>query len=118
MLHETENREDLELHLKANKEKFSKQCVVLMEDMYKGKRLNAMIVEREYQFNSRRLRDCRQGRPDIVKSVWIVDKENNTKYVEYWIERPLSPTKAKAVAEGQKILDLMNSGGFNQIKLF
>lgn len=108
MTHERENREDLELHLKQNGKKFSQQCVILMQEMYKGRKLNAMIVEREYNFNSRRLRDCRECRPDIVKSCWVTDANGKTKYVQYWIDRPISPTKAKAIEEGQRILDAMS----------
>ena len=109
MTHEFENREDLELHLKKNGKKFSQQCVVLMQEMYKGKKLNAMIVEREYNFNSRRLRDCRECRPDIVKSCWVTDEDGKTKYVQYWIDRPISLTKQRAIEIGQQILDSMNN---------
>lgn len=108
MLHQFENREDLELHLKQNGKKFGEQCVELMKAMYKGRKLNSMIVEREFLYNSRRLRDCREGRPDIVKSCWVTDADGKTKYVQYWIDIPPSPTKQRAIAEGQKILDAMN----------
>lgn len=118
MIHELENREDLELHLKQNGKKFSEQCVILMREMYKGRKLNSMIVEREFLYNSRRLRDCREHRPDIVKSRWEVDKDGKTKYMLYWIDVPLPPTKAKAIAEGQKILDMMNNNNFTQQQLF
>lgn len=110
MIHETENREDLELHLKANGKKFSKQCVRLMEDMYRGRRLNSMIVTQEYKYNDRRLRDCRQHRPDIVKSVWLTDENNNTRFVEYWIDRPVPPSKQESILWATNLLDKMKDG--------
>ena len=118
MIHEAENREDLELHLKQNGKKFNAQCVRLMEEMYKGRRLTSAIIFDEWRYDSRRLRDCRQHRPDIVKSRWEVDKDGKTKYMLYWIDVPLPPTKTKAIAEGQKILDMMNKNNFTQQQLF
>lgn len=109
MIHEKENREDLELHLKQNGKKFSEQCVTLMREMYKGRKLNGPIVEQEFKMNSRRLRNCIEGRPDIVKRAWRKDLQNNTVVMDYWIDVPPSPTKAAAIAIGQKILDQINA---------
>ncbi len=76
------------------------------------------MVEQEYHFNSRRLRDCRQHRPDVVKSCWITDKDGKTKVMQYWIEIPPSPTKAAAIKIGEQILEQMRNKGFSQQQLF
>ena len=93
ILHQRENSEETELHFKSNGKKFSDQCIILMKAMYWGRKLNSMIVAQEYKFNDRRLRDCRQWRPDLVKSKWAKDEKDNTLYMEYWVETPKQVTK-------------------------
>jgi len=97
MIHERENREDLEAHLKQNGKKFSNQCVTLMIEMYKGRRLSGPVVEQEFKMNSRRLRNCIEGRPDVVKRGWRKDILNNTTVMEYWIDIPMPETKKQLV---------------------
>ena len=104
ILHIRENREDLELHLKQNGKKFNKQCVHLMEQMYKGERFTYDIIYTRWKYDSRRLRDCRQHRPDIVKSRWEVDKDNKTRYVIFWIDVPRRPTKSESILWAENYL--------------
>lgn len=105
LIHENENREDLEIHLKQNRKKFSQQCVILMEEMYKGRKLNGPIVEQEFKMNSRRLRNCIEGRPDVVKREWRKNKENKTVVMDYWIDITPLPTKAKLIQWAGEFLD-------------
>jgi hypothetical protein len=117
MLHEFENRDDLTLHLKQNGKKFSDQCVRLMTEMYRGRKLTHKIAYEEFGCDTRRLRDCRQHRPDIVRSRWEVDKDGKTKYMLFWIEI-VHPSKQKAIEMGEKILQQMRDNELNQGELF
>lgn len=107
MIHEKETTEDTESFLKENGKKFGQDCVTAMKLMYSGVKLNGDTCKQIYGIHDRRLRECRQARPDIVKSAWKKDSNGKRLYVEYWIEI-MTPTKAKAIEDGQKILDAMN----------
>lgn len=107
MLHKRETTEDTESFLKENGKKFSQDCITAMKLMYGGVKLNGDTCKQLYGIHDRRLRECRQARPDIVKSAWKKDSNGKRLYVEYWIEI-MTPTKAKAIEDGQKILDAMN----------
>jgi len=113
LLHDRENREDLDLHLKQNGKKFNAQCVKLMEEMYKGRKLTSAIIFDEWRYDSRRLRDCRQHRPDIVKSRWEVDKDGKTKYMLYWIEI-IHPSKKASIEWATELLEKMKNEGKQQ----
>lgn len=118
MIHERENNEETESFLKENGKKFSQDCVTALKLMYSGVKLNGNTCKQLYGFHDRRLRECREARPGVVKSAWVKDSTGKRLYVEYWIEPPITPTKAAAIADGQRILDLMNSGGYSQPELF
>ena len=107
MLHERETTEETESFLKQNGKKFSQDCVTAMKLMYSGVKLNGDTCKQLYGFHDRRLRECRQARPDIVKSAWKTDSNGKRLYVEFWITPPISQTKQQAIEEGQKILDQM-----------
>lgn len=117
LLHERESRDDLELHLKQNGKKFSDQCVTLMREMYKGRKLTHAIAYEEFRCDTRRLRDCRQHRPDIVRSRWETDKDGKTKYMIFWIE-VIHPTKKAAIEVGEQILQQMRDKELKQGGLF
>lgn len=105
MLHLRESTIETESFLKQNGKKFSQDCVTAMKLMYQGVKLNGDTCKGLYGFHDRRLRDCRQGRPDIVKSAWKRDSKGNRLYVEFWIDVPLPPTKQKAIAWATEFLD-------------
>ena len=102
MLHETENNLETELFLKKNGKKFSQDCITAMKLMYQGVRLNGNTCKQLYGFHDRRLRDCRAARPDIVKSQWVCDRDNNERYVEFWVELPAPPTKKEVIKKWSK----------------
>ena len=106
MLHERETTEETESFLKQNGKKFSQDCITAMKLMYSGVKLNGDTCKQLYGFHDRRLRECRQARPDVVKSAWKTDSKGKRLYVEFWIEI-MTPTKAKAIEDGQRILDAM-----------
>jgi hypothetical protein len=89
-----------------------------MKLMYNGVRLNGETCKHLYGISDRRLRDCIAARPDIVKKEWVIGKDGKRKIVEYFIPPIITPTKAKAIAEGQKILDMMNKPDAVQQNLF
>ena len=117
MLHEKESSPDTESFLKENGKKFSQDCITAMKLMYGGVKLNGDTCKQLYGIHDRRLRECRQARPDVVKSAWKKDSNGKRLYVEYWIDVPISPTKQRAIEEGQKILDAMQDK-FKQGELF
>lgn len=96
MLHEFENNLDTQEFLKSNGKKFNGDCLIAMKLMYQGLRLNSETCWNVYHIHDRRLRNCREARPDIVKSDWVRDEKGKRKYVEYWIDKPkVYPTKTE-----------------------
>lgn len=118
MLHEFENNSDSQSFLQENGKKFQEGCITAMKLMYQGVRLNGNTCKELYGFHDRRLRNCRQGRPDIVKSAWKKDANGKRLYVEYWIDVPLPPSKQKAIAWATQILDKLKGGNLEQQNLF
>jgi len=104
MLHEIENNPSSENHLKDNGEKFNRHCVEVLKLLYQGKRLNARQLETEYGYDGRRIRDVAANRKDVKKQ-WVRSAEGKTRYVEYWLDLPLPPTKQKAIAWATEFLD-------------
>lgn len=114
LLHDRENNEEGDSFLKENKKKFSQDCITAMKLMYQGVRLNGDTCKELYGFHDRRLRDCRQGRPDIVKSAWKRDAAGKRLYVEFWIEVPLPPSKAESIKWATELLEKMKNEGKQQ----
>lgn len=98
MLHDRESSEETESFLKQNGKKFGQDCVTAMKLMYQGVRLNGETCKELYNIHDRRLRNCREWRPDIVKSEWKRNEKGERLYVEFWIELPRPMTKGKLVA--------------------
>jgi len=118
LLHEHENSEDTQSFLRQNGKKFSDDCVKAMRLMYQGVKLNGDTCKELYGFHDRRLRDCRQGRPDIVRSAWKKDADGKRLYVEFWISRPVPPSKQEAISWATQLLEEMKKGELAQTKLF
>ena len=95
ILHEHENSPDTESFLKSNGQKFRGDCITAMKLMYGGVRLNGDTCKELYGFHDRRLRNCREARPDIVKSEWKRNEKGERMYVEFWIDTPKPPTKSE-----------------------
>lgn len=119
LLHEKENNEWSENFLKSNGEKFKADCVKVLKLLYTGIRLTGKQVNDTTGMadGGRRLREIYAARKDCKKGIRM-KKEGGLEGVEYWLEIPLPPTKAKAIAEGQKILDMMNKPNAVQQNLF
>jgi len=114
MLHEIENNPDTESFLKENGKKFSQDCVTAMKLMYQGIKLNGETCKELYGLHDRRLRDCRQGRPDVVKSAWKRDAAGKRLYVEFWIDVPLPPSKKESIEWANNLLEKMKNEGKQQ----
>ena len=93
MLHETENNEVSEQHLKDNGKKFSRHCVFVLTLMYKGLRVTARQLERDYNIDGRRLRDIYANRKECKKA-WRLSPDGKTQEMEYWLEIPKQTTKS------------------------
>jgi hypothetical protein len=111
MLHERENNQETETFLKESGKKFSQDCVTAMKLMYQGIRLNGETCKELYGLHDRRLRDCRQGRPDMVKSAWKKDVNGKRLYVEYWIDVPTPPSKHEVIQRATKVIELLKNTG-------
>jgi len=117
MLHEFENNESSEQHLKDNGEKFSRHCNFVLGLLYQGKRLTARQLERDYNVDGRRLRDIFANRSEC-KRQWRKDADGKTQEMEYWLDIPPSPTKQKAIDWATELLDKMKGGNLEQQNLF
>ena len=97
MLHQRENNQDTETFLKSNGKKFQGDCVTAMKLMYEGVRLNGDTCKQLYNLHDRRLRNCYEARPDIVKREWKLNHKGKRMYVEYFILIPPKPTKTSVI---------------------
>jgi hypothetical protein len=118
MIHEFENNEETESFLRENNVKFSGDCLTLLKMLYSGIRLSGYDVVSKYGMDSRRLREMFTARPDIVRKEWVKNKEGKRQYVQYYIIRPMTPTKAAAIEMGERILKQMKDNELNQGELF
>lgn len=121
LLHERENNEVSEQHLKENGQKFSRHCCIVLDMMYRGARLTARQLEREYNIDGRRLRDIYAGRKEC-KRAWRKDASGKNVEMEYWLEIPEPPTKKRVHDELQRWWNEYQAerpeGAFVQQKLF
>lgn len=99
MIHEFENNDDTQSFLKENGQKFVGDCLIAMKLMYQGVRLNGDTCKELYGIHDRRLRNCRDARPDIVKSEWKRNANGKRLYVEFWIDVPKLPSKTALTAK-------------------
>jgi hypothetical protein len=97
ILHEHENNQDTESFLKSNGKKFQGDCLTVMKLLYSGKRLSGHELQVTYGLHDRRLRDCYNARPDVVKREWVLNDAGKRMYVEYFINVPKPPTKEEVV---------------------
>lgn len=95
ILHQNENNHDTESFLKSNGKKFQGDCLTAMRLMFSGVKLTSQDCWEKYKIHDRRLRNCREARPDIVKSRWVLKDNGSRSHVEYWIEQFKPPTKSE-----------------------
>jgi len=118
MIHEKEDNQDSQQHLDENLDKFKGDMKIVMQLLYSGKRLTAQSLVQNYGIADRRLRDAIAARPNVIKKVWVKDKNDKRLYVEYFADLPVPPSKRKAIEDGQKILDQMKANELRQGGLF
>lgn len=106
MTHLVENNDDSQRHLDENRGKFESDGEFLYRLLKMGKRFSDQEVVSKYGINGRRLRELFNEKSDVKKQ-WKLNDKGKRLFVEYFVEMPIPPTKAKAIAEGQKILDAM-----------
>lgn len=95
-IHQRENNEISENHLKENGKKFSRHCIFVLGLMYMGMRLTGRQLERDYNIDSRRLRDIKANRSDCKKA-WRLSDDGKTQEMEYFLELPAPPTKKQTI---------------------
>jgi len=103
VIHQRENNEETEQHLKDNGKKFSRHCNIVLRLMYQGRKLTARQLEREYNIDGRRLRDIFANRKEC-KRQWRRDADGKTQEMEYWLEIPKPPTKTELCSFTQQQL--------------
>lgn len=113
LIHLKENSPELQSFLDENRVKFHGDALTVLRLLYSGKRLTAQSLVSEYKIADRRLRELHAELPNTVKKCWVKDKNDKRKYVEYFIERPITPTKQKAIEWAESFLKQMQ-----QSKLF
>ena len=119
MLHEMERGEESQQHLNENADKFNGDCRRVMALLHCGVKLSAYSIVQDYEISDRRLRDCYKAWPNVVKKRWVKNQANGKKnYVEYYIEPPLSKTKAASIAWANDFLERMKTKGTSQANLF
>jgi hypothetical protein len=105
LLHEIENNEVSQKHLKDNGQKFSRHCNIVITLLYQRKRLTARQLEREYNIDGRRLRDIYANRKECKKA-WRVEGGKEIE-MEYWLEIPIPPTKSEVIEKAGKVIKMM-----------
>lgn len=93
-LHDRENNDESENHLKDNGEKFSRHCIFVLGLLYRGAKITARQLERDYNVDGRRLRDIFANRKECRRA-WRKGEDGKTQEMEYWLEIP-TPTKEKS----------------------
>lgn len=85
-LHDRENNEESEKHLKENHKKFSAQCLKVLQLFLDGKRLTVLSA---YSFGvsslPRRVLDIKENGIH-VDDKWIIDDKGKRLHKEYFIE--------------------------------
>ncbi len=106
MTHERENNGFSQEFLNEHLEKFNGDNKIVMQLLFSGKRLTARELEKEYDIDGRRLRDCIEARPDLVKrEPRMTEDGKKTKWVEYFIPPFKPPTKKELTKYYQQQID-------------
>lgn len=101
MLHEFENNIESQNHLKDNGEKFNRQCVMVLQVLYRGGRWTGKMINDllDIADGGRRLRNLYEARKE-VKREWVMTEDGKkTKWKEYWLEIPKQPTKKELIVK-------------------
>lgn len=113
LTHEIENNQDSEKHLSENREKFESDCLFLLKEMMKGRRLSAQDVN-DMKINDRRLRELfSEGK---CKKEWKLNENGKRMFVQYFIPKIETPSKTKNIEKAKQFFDLLKNKA-TQIKL-
>lgn len=102
--HLQENNHESQKHLEENAQKFSDQCLKVLELLNQGKRLTvASAIGYGIMSLPRRILDLR-GRNGIesIKDNWVKDTNGKRLYKEWWIEITKRPTKKETIQNAIK----------------
>lgn len=113
MIHERENNDISEQHLKDNGKKFSRHCNIVLGLLYKGMRLTARQLEREYNIDGRRLRDIYANRKEC-KREWRKSADGKTEEMEYYLDIPMPPSKSELIQRADMVIEQMKKIGSQQ----
>lgn len=118
-LHLQENNSESLGHLESNEQKFSDQCLMIVNLLNQGVRLTVKKAIDEYGIASlpRRLADIkhRNGIHNI-RDEWVKDGNGKRLYKEWFIVQPTRPTKGEVIQSftkqlGMKITEVMTRDG-------
>lgn len=105
-LHNNENNQESQNHLEQNAQKFSNQCLRVLELLNQGKRLTVATAI-GYGINSlpRRLKDLRDRNGITnINERWVKATDGKNLYKEWWITITTRPTKTAVIEKAKKQL--------------
>lgn len=103
-LHNNENNPESQKHLENNAQKFSQQCLKILEILNQGKRITVMSAM-TYGIASlpRRLKDLRDRNGiNNINEAWVKGSNGKNSHKEWWIEITTRPTKGEVVQKAIK----------------
>lgn len=105
--HLQENNKESQTHLEENEQKFSQQCLKVMELLNQGKRLTVVnAITFGISSLPRRIMDLRERNGiTTIKDQWIKDTNGKRLYKEWWIEITKRPTKKAVIEKALKKMD-------------
>lgn len=125
--HLRENNEESQKHLEINEKKFSRQCLMVLELLYQGKRLTVLSATK-YGITSlpRRIKDLRDRNGiTIIEDRWVdaegkpANKRDATtyNYKEWYIEFKTQKSKQECIKEWRERMKKKPNKQFEQLIL-
>lgn len=86
MIHEHENNSESAAHLAVNKERFSLQCLKVLEAFLKGERLTTLKAITKYGIGDlrRRIKDLKDYHHIPIAEQWHLDEDGKTTRNKEW----------------------------------
>jgi hypothetical protein len=118
-IHDRENNEESEEHLKENHKKFSQQCLKVLELLRQGKRLTTMNAPSHGILSlPRRIKDLRDYHGVHIDEQWLLDNDGKQTIKEWFINKKTDrPTKKELTDWGKRYIEHLG-GPLKQTELF
>lgn len=116
--HIHENNSESLFHLEENEQKFSDQCLMILNLLNQGVRLSVKLAIDQYGVASlpRRIADIKERNGITnIQDEWIKDGNGKRLYKEWFITRPAPPTKGEIVEKWEKQLHPPDLGEYKDL---